>query len=163
MQHELFGITFHSLGLFMLMVAVFYLAIIAFTLADLWSGIRKAKQAGHYCSSRGLRDTVNKLARYFNLVVMFTLVDMVIVFAISCLGWPWPHFPFCTLIATCGCAFIEIKSVFEKMEDKQRARVEEAAKALIQLSKEKDVNSLLETIVELSEKKNSHEDPSISQ
>lgn len=163
MQHELFGITFHSLGLFMLMVAVFYLAIIAFTLADLWSGIRKAKQAGHYCSSRGLRDTVNKLARYFNLVVMFTLVDMVIVFAISCLGWPWPHFPFCTLVATVGCAFIEIKSVFEKMEDKQRARVEEAAKALIQLSKEKDVNSLLKTIVELSEKKNSHADPSISQ
>lgn len=152
MAHDFFGITIHSLGVFLIEIVFFYIAIIMFVFADLWSGIRKAKAAGKYCSSRGLRDTINKLAKYFNVIFMFTMVDMVMVFAVSCLDWGLPHFPFATLLATVGCAFIEIKSVFENMEQKERADIESAAKVIIKIAKDRDIESVLNAISEAAKR-----------
>lgn len=150
---ELFGITLESLGLFFLMVAIFYVAIFGFTMADLRSGVRKAKEAGMFRSSIKYRETISKLDRYYNMAIVLTILDCVIVFAMSCLGWQWyPHFPFATLVATVGIGCIEIKSIFEKWEDKQKMEAKDVAAALIKIAKDGNVEAIKAALEEFSNK-----------
>lgn len=158
MYNALFGITLQSLGLFFLMVGVFYIAIFAFVMADLRSGVRKAVAAGMYRSSKKYRETVSKLGRYYNLAIVLTVLDCVLVFAIACLGWNWyPHFPFATLVVTVVLGCIEIKSIFEKWEDKDRMEAKEVAATIIKLSKDGQLNGLKEALVELSKREENNE------
>ena len=53
---------------------LYFLVIIAI-IADLWSGVRKAKINGVARSSYGYRRTVDKIARYYNVLMALTVVD----------------------------------------------------------------------------------------
>lgn len=159
---DFFGITLHSLGLFGIMIAVFYAAILGFTLADLRSGVRKALQAGMYRSSTKYRETINKLARYFNMAFALTLLDIIVVFSMACLGWAWyPHFPFATLIATIGVGCIEIKSIYEKWDDKEKMDVKEVAAALVKMQKDGHLEALREALEEFSKKEKEKENDKV--
>lgn len=151
MNIEFYGITIQSIGEFGIELSVFYGLVIAFIMLDLNAGIRKAKEAGVYRSSRKLRDTVNKMNKYFNAVFMFTILDMTINFSIACLGMSYPSFPYFTLLATIGVGVIEIKSVYEKTEDKDKANVQEAARVLSQLIQARDPRSIAEMLNKLGE------------
>lgn len=145
---DMLGISMLQTGVFVMIVVVFYVIILGFVLFDLSAGIRKAKAAGVYRSSYGLRETFKKLANYYNVVVMFTLVDIAIVFASSCLKIGWlPIFPFLTFACSVGTGYIEIKSVFEKYEEKERAKAHDAVKAFQRLAKDKDSLAMLESFV----------------
>ena len=51
----------------LMIIACIYALVLFVVFLDLWAGIRKAKQRGEYRSSYGLRKTVDKISRYFNL------------------------------------------------------------------------------------------------
>jgi hypothetical protein len=91
-------------------------------LADLWSGVRKAKQNGIVRSSYGFKRTVDKIARYYNMLFALTVVDAMQMTAVWYLAtyydYRLPMFPFITLIGAIGLALIEIKSIYEKASDK---------------------------------------------
>ena len=80
-----------------------YILVLVMIMADLWSGLRKAKNNGEMRTSYGYKRTVGKLAQYYNVLIALTIVDsmqMSAVWYLLCL--------------------IEIKSIYEKAEDKVR-------------------------------------------
>ena len=105
--------------LFALYILVFFMIG-----ADFWSGIRKAKKNGIVRSSYGFRRTVEKIKEYYNAMIALTIIDAMQVTALWYLEtyykYEIPMFPFVTLVGAIGLCIIEIKSIYEKAEDKQR-------------------------------------------
>lgn len=101
-----------------------YMLVLFAILADLWSGVRKAKRNGIVRSSYGFKRTVDKIARYYNVMLALTIVDAMQMSSIWYLeqyyDYVYPMFPFITLLGAIGVCLIEIKSIYEKAEDKVR-------------------------------------------
>lgn len=125
-----------------------YVLVLAATLADLASGIHKAKQRGEPARSRGLRRTVDKLARYYNVLAVLTVVDAMQIIGILYLrtveGYDLPTFPIMTLLGALGMAFIEVKSIFEHGDSKEKERVSELAALLESLASSHKLKELAE-------------------
>lgn len=79
---------------------------------DLISGIRKAKQRGELRSSEGYKRTVDKALKYYSLLILCFLVDVIASMIVSV--------PYFTLAAGIGIILIEIKSWYEKADEKDR-------------------------------------------
>ena len=62
-------------------VAAEYILVLLAVLADMVSGIRKARARGDATRSRALRRTVDKLARYYNVLIVLSVVDAMIIVA----------------------------------------------------------------------------------
>jgi len=101
-----------------------YIMVLFAIMADLWAGVRKARINGIVRSSYGFKRTVDKIAKYFNVLMAFTIIDVMQMGALCYLtefyGCHYPIFPFITLLGAIGICLIEIKSIFEKAEDKVR-------------------------------------------
>lgn len=102
-----------------------YILVIIAIIADLWSGIRKAKINGVARSSYGFRRTIDKIAKYYNVLLALTVVDAMQMSSVWYLDTYYnytklPMFPFITLVGAIGICLIEIKSIYEKAEDKVR-------------------------------------------
>lgn len=101
-----------------------YILVLVMILTDLWSGVTKAKKSGVIRSSYGFRRTIEKIARYYNVLLALTVMDAMQVGAIWYLETYYnkviPMFPFVTLVGAIGICLIEVKSIYEKAEDKVR-------------------------------------------
>jgi steroid 5-alpha reductase family enzyme len=109
-----------------------YVLVLVSVLADLWSGLRKAKMRGEARRSEALRRTVKKIAQYYNVLLALTVVDLmqmglVAYVRVAC-QWDVPLVPIFTVIGAIGIAAIEVKSIFEKSEEKQQRDYREAMK-----------------------------------
>lgn len=106
-----------------------YFLVLAAAAADLASGLRKARRRGETTRSRALRRTVDKLARYYNVLIVLTVVDAMqitaAVFLRTVESYDVPTIPIFTLIGSLGMAFIEVKSIFEKGDDKEKQQLAE--------------------------------------
>lgn len=130
---------------------LYFLVIIAI-IADLWSGVRKAKINGVARSSYGYRRTVDKIARYYNVLMALTVVDAMQMSSIWYLDTYYsysklPMFPFITLIGAIGICMIEIKSIYEKAEDKVRIENVGALAGKIITNKD-DISEIVKSVVE---------------
>lgn len=109
-------------------VAEYVLVMVAVG-ADMVSGIRKSRRRGDATCSRGLRRTVDKLARYYNVLIVLTVVDTMQIagawFLRAVEGYEVPTVPVFTLLGSLGMAAIEVKSIFENGSDKERADMAE--------------------------------------
>lgn len=130
----------------LIIVCIIYLIVVVLVGLDLFAGVRKAKRAGMFRSSFGLRRTVDKIVKYFNMMLAMTCIDavqMITCYAIN--AQADKHIPLITLFTVVGCifvGFIELKSIYESNEEKDKARIEETAKLLKQLltdEKNKDI------------------------
>lgn len=125
----------------LIMVAIIYVLVLAVVFLDLWSGVRKAKQRGEYRSSAGLRRTIDKICRYYNMLLIVTIIDMVQMIAV----WSFntqssamlPTLPIFTFVGSIFISFIELKSVWEKNDKKEKAKMQETAKLIQNLLKDK--------------------------
>lgn len=101
-----------------------YLTVLLLVIADLWSGVRKAGQRGEVRTSYGYRKTITKLCRYYNAMMALTFIDCMQIGSIWYLNnyytYNIPIFPFVTLIGAIGIGIIEVKSIFEKADEKAR-------------------------------------------
>jgi hypothetical protein len=81
-----------------------------------------------------LRRTVDKLARYYNVLIVLTVVDAMqitaAVFLRTVESYDVPTIPIFTLIGSLGMAFIEVKSIFEKGDDKEKQQLAELVSLL---------------------------------
>ena len=101
-----------------------YILVLVMILADLWSGVRKAKRLGEVRTSYGYKRTVGKLAQYYNVLIALTIVDGMQMSSV----WYFERyygnsiwfFPFMTLGGALLLCLIEVKSIYEKAEDKVR-------------------------------------------
>lgn len=104
-----------------ILFAIYVLVLLAI-LADLWSGVRKAKKKGIARTSYGFRRTVEKLAKYYNALLALSVIDCMQMAAIWYLetyyNYKIPMIPIVTIGGAIGIAAIEVKSIYEKAEDK---------------------------------------------
>lgn len=100
-----------------------------FIFVDLGAGVHKAKIRGEAISSKGLRATVRKIARYYNVLFVLMALDAM---QLSCLWYmqrigalDWPMFPWLTLLGAIGIGLIEVKSVLEPADEKESRRMKD--------------------------------------
>lgn len=112
-------------------LSVVYILVFFVVCLDLISGLQKAKRRGKLRSSYAMRKTVDKLVRYFSMLLVITAIDAVQMLAISqwdlSTGHHLPILPFLTFLAAMFVGFIELKSIYENSEEKEQARFEDAA------------------------------------
>ncbi len=112
-------------------LAIVYILVFFVVCLDLISGLQKAKRRGKLRSSYAMRKTVDKLVRYFSMLLVITAIDAVQMLAISqwdlSTGHQLPILPFLTFLAAMFVGFIELKSIYENSEEKEQARFEDAA------------------------------------
>lgn len=116
------AINYQQLFVVCVLLFIEYILVLFTVIADLISGIRKAKQRGELRSSYGFRRTVDKLARYYIPLFALTIVDTMQMIVVGYLngyhGYSIPLLPVLTLFGAIGIGIIEVKSILEKAEDK---------------------------------------------
>ena len=109
--------TLHTFTSVLIIVSVQYSGVLLAVLADLVSGIRRARREHRECTSRGLRRTVAKLSSYYLALFCLTVVDVMAVTAILALDamgrYTIPAFPYLTTLGSVSLALIEAKSIVE--------------------------------------------------
>lgn len=112
-----------------------YILVFLAMMADLWSGVRKAKQRGDRRTSYGYQRTVAKASRYYNMMIALTVIDAMQIVGVWYLStfynWTIPIFPIVTLIGAVGIGLIEIRSIYEKAEDKAKNDNTQTLKAAV--------------------------------
>ena len=118
-----------------------YIEVFIMILADLWSGTRKAKQRGEVRSSYMYKKTIDKIARYYNALIALTVIDMMQMGGVWYLdgyyGWSWPIFPVVTLLGAFGISLVELKSIYEKAEEKVKGDYKDVALLAAEIAKHK--------------------------
>lgn len=118
-------------------LAIVYVLVFFVIMLDLVSGVSKAKRRGKLRSSYALRKTVDKLVRYFSMLLVITAIDVVQMLAVSqwdlATGHKIPCLPFLTFLAAMFVGFIELKSIYENSDEKEQARIEDAADDITKL------------------------------
>ena len=132
-----------------------YMLVLFAILADLWSGVRKAKQNGIVRSSYGFKRTIDKIARYYNVLLALSIVDAMQMASLWYLekyyNYHIPIFPVITLLGAIGVCLIEIKSIYEKAEDK--VRIENAANLAGKIYANKDdVTEIIKSVMDYMNK-----------
>lgn len=143
----------------MMMLLFVYMMVFVVIILDLWAGVRKAKQRNEYRSSFGYRKTVAKVARYFNMIFIVTAIDLIQMLTIYEMnkqgGYDFPLIPILTCVGAIFICFIELKSVYEKNEEKEKAQMNEAAKMAAEIIKNHSTNDVIESLLKiLTENKN---------
>ncbi|MCM1076894.1 MAG: phage holin family protein [Bacteroides sp.] len=105
-----------------LLLLLDYLCVLFSVLADLLSGLRKARKRGERCTSSGLRRTVDKIGRYYLALFSMTLIDVLLFASLTYLGESGPdlipQFPYLTTFGALALALIEVKSICEASDEK---------------------------------------------
>lgn len=118
-------------------MAAEYTGVALACVADLLSGVRRARRGGEACSSRGLRRTVSKLTGYYLLLFCLSVVDgmtMAAVLSLQAMGHSTiAPFPWLTSAGALSEALIEVKSIVENSP--QRVSLIEALRFLLGLLK----------------------------
>ena len=146
---ELFIVAWMLFGI--LLTPLFFIAF------DLWAGIRKAKQRSEKISSDGWKRTVNKVAGYYNALLALVVVDCMQMAGVWYLDnyydYHIPIFPFITLLGAFGVAAIEVKSIYEKADEKERKEMKQVAALATEIAKHKaDPAEIAQAVVEYMNK-----------
>ena len=111
----------------MLLVIIDYFCVLIAVLADLVSGLRKAKSRGEKCTSSGLRRSVDKIGRYYLALFSMSIIDVLILASLHCLKESgidlMPCVPYMTTFGAISLTLIEVKSICERSDEKGDLRM----------------------------------------
>lgn len=143
--------------------ALEYIVIFVAICADLFAGIRKARKENKLRTSFGFRKTLDKILQYYGVAFFTTFIDILLIYIINGigteLGWKIFAFPIMTLIVTFYVCFIEYRSIREKRDAKENARIDEINRLLSELLKDKSNWEVVENLINaLKKMKNINED-----
>lgn len=118
-----------------------YIEVFIMILADLWSGVRKARIRGEVRSSFMYKKTIDKIARYYNALIALTVIDAMQMGGVWYLdgyyGWSIPIFPVVTLLGALGISLVELKSIYEKADEKVKSDYKDVALLAAEIVKHK--------------------------
>lgn len=131
-----------------------YLVIFAAICADLSAGLRKAKRDGKIRTSFGFRKTLEKINQYYSVAIFLSFIDLLQMYLVSGLMEQLDlklfAFPIVTFVGAIYMCIIEYKSIKEKRDVKENARVEEVTRLLSELIKDNKnfeaVDNLINTL-----------------
>lgn len=140
--------------LVILVYCMCFLLVFLAIIGDLISGVRKAIKAGKDRLSVGYLRTIDKLCKYYNSLFSVSIVDcflMMIVYVFQTKGWlaSFPVFPIATVLMGGYLAFVEVRSVFEKLEDKEKARAEKDLSVLIKMLDKENIEKVVTILKEV--------------
>ena len=126
---------------------IIYILVAVSIFLDLWAGVRKAKARGEFRSSAGYRKTVDKFCRYYNMLLAVTVIDLLQMLILGLLnhvyGYSIPVLPLITALGAIFICWIEIKSIFEKNDKKEQAKIQAAAADLRRLMQQEGAREIL--------------------
>jgi hypothetical protein len=132
-------------------ILLIYIAILILIFCDLRAGVRKAKKRNEYRTSDGYKRTIEKISKYFNMTFALTVIDLLQLSLIMFLF----HFyqrdiimiPWFTLIAFGYICFVEIKSIWEPADIKEKKQMNDYRRMLLSLVREYGgVDKLMEAL-----------------
>lgn len=133
-------------------ILIFYIVALGLIFADLWTGVRKAKQRGEYRTSEGFKKTIGKINKYFAMHFAMTLVDAMQISLLYMLyheySYDIPMLPIFTLIGVCYEAFVEIKSITEPADIKEKKQQDDFKRLLHQALAEGNLRERVISIIE---------------
>lgn len=135
---------------------------ILFIIFDLWAGIRKAIERGEKITSNCLRNTFIKISRYYNALLALLVIDCIHMAGCWYVEAYYEYnilvFPFVTLVGAIGVGIIEVKSIFEKADDKIKRQTVDVALLVRELAKHtSDPAEIAKALVEyMSAEKEEH-------
>ena len=134
-----------------------YIEVFIMILADLWSGVRKAKVRGEVRSSYMYKKTIDKIARYYNAMIALTVIDCMQMGGVWYLdgyySWAVPIFPIVTLLGALGISLVELKSIYEKADEKVKGDYQDVALLVAEIAKHKaDPTEIAQAVVEYMNK-----------
>lgn len=105
-----------------ILLLIDYFGVLLAIIADLFSGLRKARQRGERCTSSGLRRTVDKICRYYVALFSMTVIDVMLIASLRYLQSDGvsliPVFPYFSSLGAVSLVLIEIKSILEHSDEK---------------------------------------------
>lgn len=150
LQNQFVAILFIVAGL--LFTPLIFIAL------DFWAGIRKAKKRGDMIRSDKMKRTMDKVSRYYNAILAMLVVDLIqmsaFVFMYLYLGWANAYtFPVFTMLATLFVAAVEIKSIYEPADAKEKQELKDVQALAVAIASHKDdVKEIAEAIAEYLKK-----------
>ena len=139
-----------------------YIEVFIMILADLWSGVRKAKVRGEVRSSYMYKKTIDKIARYYNAMIALTVIDCMQMGGVWYLdgyySWSVPIFPIVTLLGALGISLVELKSIYEKADEKVKGDYQDVALLVAEIAKHKaDPSEVAAAVIEYMNNKDKEE------
>lgn len=121
-----------------------YIAVVGAILIDLITALHYAKANGRPIVSGGLRRTVDKVVRYYGVLMMGTTIDIILYLCdvygqLRLFTAPYATAFFAVLL----CA-IEVKSVFEHRDPAKRKLLKKAGESLLESLTKRDIQRLLD-------------------
>ena len=141
-------------------VLIFYIVALGLIFADLWAGVRKAKQRGEYRTSEGLKKTVGKINKYFAMHFALTLVDAMQISLFYVLYREYcydiPLLPVFTFVSVLYEAYVEVQSITEPANIKEQKQQDDFKRLLQQALSEGNMRERVIKILEDSSNKKSN-------
>lgn len=133
-----------------------YVLVFLAIMADLWSGVRKAKVLGKARTSYGYRRTIEKMLKYYNLLLILSIIDGMQLVCIWYLDnyydFKVPLVPIITIVGAIGIGLIELKSIYEKADDKELRKITELTGTII--TNKDDLKKITSVIMEYLKSEN---------
>ncbi|MBR0265216.1 MAG: hypothetical protein IJQ60_15205 [Prevotella sp.] len=121
-------------------VLLLYIVTLGLIFLDLWAGVRKAKQRGEMRTSEAYKRTIEKVSKYFNMLFAMTLVDCVQIALLFFLyreyGYDIPMLPVFSFFGTAYIAFVEVTSIMEPSNVKEKKQQEDFVRLVTKLATE---------------------------
>lgn len=134
-------------------VLLFYIVVLGLIFSDLWAGVRKAKRRNEMRISEAYRRTIAKISQYFNMLFALTLVDVVQLALIFFLYWFYKidliMFPWFTFLGTTYVGYVEITSIGEPSDVKEKKQQEDFKRLLLGLAKNKDMRDKIINLLQI--------------
>ncbi|MGV4535540.1 phage holin family protein [Ornithobacterium rhinotracheale] len=136
-----------------LVVSVWVVVLVAM-IVDLIYGVRKAKALGEARTSEGYRRTINKFVFYYSMMSFALMFDFLDVITPVILPHPLPLIPLFSILGAVALVLTEVKSVYEKAEDKLRRKTDRSVEELIRIFKNREdlMGNVLEILREEKQK-----------
>jgi len=137
-----------SLKIKLAIVGIMWLFVFVSIIVDLKSGYTKAKLRGDVRNSYGLKRTVSKFTLYYSCLLLAFMIDAIIMYVLTAFSTPVPAIPYITIIGSAYLIYVEARSVMEKAEDKEKARLSKSLSELLIMLENKDdvIKAISETI-----------------
>lgn len=148
---EEFGLIKEQLVVLLFIEVGLLVTPLAFIALDYWAGIRKAHKRGDPIMSDKMKRTVDKVSRYYNALLAMVVLDVIQISGFIFLhlfnDWDAYTFPVFTIAGAGFVAAIEIKSIIEPADIKEKREMKEVtalAKAIV--AHKNDPNEIAEAV-----------------
>lgn len=134
-------------------ILLFYVATLLLIFSDLWAGVRKAKQRNEMRTSEAYKRTIEKINKYFNMMLALTVVDAIQI-ALVCFMWYMygydiPMLPVFSFLGTGYVAFVEVTSIMEPSDVKEKKQQDDFKRLVVKMIRDdRDFRAAIADIIE---------------